>query len=232
MSKSDSDAIGCGCLVVIILFFAYKDVVINALLVILAAFVVSCFAKYIDRKIKETKLKRELEEKKKILEEKHKMYEFERLFPSVVKRYFSVTKVLETKKSLKVYKRLIETIHSKNMDLFFKTKAIREKKNKYYQLISELEKTLKISNDEEKNSISIGNLKKLKDRYVQCEEYISKADYAINETAQIFLNIESELILADSNDYKAFEAVASTVDMLESKSKSLTYIQSNMPVFE
>ena len=101
-------------------------------------------------------------------------------------------------------------------------------------LINELKESLSCSNqiEKEKNSISEKHLKTAISRHEQYMKCLENIDKAITETAQDFLNVKSEVMLSDSNPSDTFGMVEETIAALEAKSKSLSYIQSNLPIFE
>ncbi len=167
-------------------------------------------------------------QKQKITQERDK--EFEKEFPDVAERYYSaIEKLNNISKNEEDYRKYIKNIYANNLLLFFKVKEVKEKINQYIELKTTLEKTISTSGNKEKNSISIDQLNKVNTKLEKSNNYIQEAREAINSTAQDFLNVQSEIMLKDStNDIKTMDELLSS---LETKSKTLTYIQSNMPDF-
>ena len=91
---------------------------------------------------------------------------------------------------------------------------------------------MSLSKNEEKNLVTANNLQRIESRLENYEKYIQEVDLAIKETSQDFVNIESELLLSESNDSKSIEAIEACLKSLEEKSKTLAYIQNHMPVFD
>ena len=168
-------------------------------------------------------------QKQKITQDRNK--EFKKEFPDVAERYYNaIEKLNNIGKNEEDYRKYIENIYANNLSLFFKVKEVKEKINQYIELKTTLEKTISTSGNKEKNTISIDQLNKVNIKIEKSNNYIQEAREAISSTAQDFLNVQSEIMLKDStNDIKTMNELLSA---LETKSKTLAYIQSNMPDFD
>ncbi len=170
-----------------------------------------------------------INEKQKKIEELHK--EFKVVFPTVSNRYSSVIEILNNNiNSGKYYKKYIDKIQSNNIELYKKLREIKKELDKYETLKINLKETISASNNNEKNSISRDKLNKIVERHEIYNNYYQEAKRTINSTAQDYINVESELVLNNTNiDINTMEPLLAS---LEEKSKTLTYIQSNMPNFD
>ncbi len=211
----------------------YGILVFKEIMVIVVMAVAALTIYLIDNKIRNTlknKIQKRLDDE---LEDKNKKSDFEKAYPEVTKKYFSVIDCIQKRGgNLEVYKNIVKDIYLRSMDLHFKIKEIKDKANKYKTVVSELKKTLSLSSDEERNSISINNLQKAEAKLEKYEQYIQEVNNTINGTAQDFLNIEIELMNNDFKKSDDFNEIESSLNSLEAKSKSLAYIQSHFPVFD
>ena len=166
-------------------------------------------------------------------EESKKQSDFGTAYPEVLKRYFSVIACIQRKGGkVEVYKRNIEDIYSRSIELHYETKKLKDEADKYKAIAIDLKNSLSLSKNEEKNLVTANNLQRIESRLENYEKYIQEVDLAIKETSQDFVNIESELLLSESNDSKSIEAIEACLKSLEEKSKTLAYIQNHMPVFD
>ncbi len=157
--------------------------------------------------------------------------EFAKEFPTVSLRYSSVTEILNNNlKSGKYYKKYIDKIQLKNIELYKKLKEIKKELDKYETLKLNLKLTISASNNKEKNSISTDKLNKIIKRLENYNIYYEEAKHIINSTAQDFINVESELVL--NNTHIDMNAMKPLLASLEEKSNTLTYIQKNTPDFD
>lgn len=211
----------------------YENLIFRAIMVIVAMAVSALIIYLIDNKIRniiKNIIQQRLDDE---LVDKNKKSDFAKAYPEVAKRYSSVIDCIQKNDiNLEVYKKIVKDIYLRSMDLHFRSKEIKDKANKYKSIVSELKKTLSLSSDEERNSISINNLQKAEAKLEKYEQYIQEVNNTINGTAQDFLNIEIELMNNDFKKSDDFNEIESSLNSLEAKSKSLAYIQSHLPVFD
>lgn len=169
-----------------------------------------------------------LKKRNKIIEEEK---EFFLQYPEIAEKYKSALEILDQKgKNYTSYKELANTLLEKTKNLYFTRKKTIEDKKSITAIKIELEDLI---NDAETKNDKISmlqkRLEKIQRKEVLYSNYIDKTQEAIESTKYDYVGIKAdiELVAADTTKQIKIDNKA-----LDEKSKTLTYLQENLPLLE